>query len=223
VAALVWAMQSGRSAMAPFGLFLGSWLVFGSAVDLWSRTGRKGYRARLGRLTRLPRADWGKATAHAGMGVTIAGIAGLLAWEAEDIRVAKPGDRFEISGYTIALMDVQDIAGPNYQSRLAEFDLLKGTTVIGTVYPEKRFYPVAEMATTEAGIDNGFLRDIYVVIGDPQDGGGWAVRTYVKPLANWIWGGAILMALGGFLSLSDRRYRVAAGAKKTIPEGVPAE
>jgi len=223
VAALVWAMQSGRSAMAPFGLFLGSWLVFGSVVDLWSRTGRKGYRARLGRLTRLPRADWGKATAHAGMGVTIAGIAGLLAWEAEDIRVAKPGDRFEISGYTIALMDVQDIAGPNYQSRLAEFDLLKGTTVIGTVYPEKRFYPVAEMATTEAGIDNGFLRDIYVVIGDPQDGGGWAVRTYVKPLANWIWGGAILMALGGFLSLSDRRYRVAAGAKKTIPEGVPAE
>jgi cytochrome c-type biogenesis protein CcmF len=88
--------------------------------------------------------------------------------------------------------------------------------------PEKREYPVAQMPTTEAALDSGFLRDIYVVIGDPQIGGGWAVRSYYKPLANWIWGGSILMALGGFLSLSDRRYRVAAGARK-VPQGVPAE
>jgi cytochrome c-type biogenesis protein CcmF len=90
------------------------------------------------------------------------------------------------------------------------------------MHPEKRVYPVAQMPTTEAALDNGFLRDIYVVIGDPQEGGGWAVRSYYKPLANWIWGGAILMALGGALSLSDRRYRVAAGARR-LPQGVPAE
>jgi cytochrome c-type biogenesis protein CcmF len=83
------------------------------------------------------------------------------------------------------------------------------------------------MPTTEAGINNGFTRDVYVTLGDPQDNGGWAVRTWIKPFANWIWGGTIIMALGGALSLSDRRYRVAAGAGKgTVtkgPEGVPAE
>ena len=78
------------------------------------------------------------------------------------------------------------------------------------------------MPTTEAAIDNGIFRDLYLVIGDPQAGGGWAVRTYVKPFANWIWAGAIVMAIGGGLSLSDRRFRVAAGARKS-PAGVPAE
>jgi cytochrome c-type biogenesis protein CcmF len=82
---------------------------------------------------------------------------------------------------------------------------------------------VAQMPTTEAGIRNGILRDVYVVLGDPQTGGGWAVRTYIKPFANWVWGGAILMALGGFISLSDRRLRVAAGAAKSSAKSVPAE
>jgi cytochrome c-type biogenesis protein CcmF len=78
------------------------------------------------------------------------------------------------------------------------------------------------MPTTEAAIDNGIFRDIYLVIGDPQDGGGYAVRSYVKPFANWIWGGAMLMAFGGMLSLTDRRYRVAAGARRA-PVAQPAE
>jgi cytochrome c-type biogenesis protein CcmF len=95
---------------------------------------------------------------------------------------------------------------------------------VGHVFPEKRVYPVAQMPTTEAGIRNGILRDVYVVLGDPQDNGGWAVRTYIKPFANWIWGGAILMALGGIISLTDRRLRVAAGAaKRREPDAVPAE
>ena len=79
--------------------------------------------------------------------------------------------------------------------------------------PEKRYYPVAQMPTTEAAIRTRPLGDLYLVIGEPQDGGGWAVRTFVKPFADWVWGGALMMALGGFLSLSDRRYRVAAGAR----------
>jgi cytochrome c-type biogenesis protein CcmF len=94
---------------------------------------------------------------------------------------------------------------------------------VGQVFAEKRIYPVAQMPTTEAGIRNGILRDVYVVLGDPQTGGGWAVRTYIKPFANWVWGGAILMALGGFISLSDRRLRVAAGAAKSSAKSVPAE
>ncbi|MEX1233794.1 MAG: heme lyase CcmF/NrfE family subunit [Roseovarius sp.] len=227
VLGLAWAVQSGRSLMGPVGLALGTWLVVGAAIDLWSRTGTRGdASSRMRRLGRLPRADWGKATAHAGLGVTMAGIAGLLAWESEDIRVVNVGDSFDLAGYTITLEDVRRSEGPNYETTIADMRLSRNGETIGMLQPEKRFYPVAEMPTTEAAIDIAFLRDVYVVIGDPQEGGGWAVRTYHKPLANWIWGGAILMALGGFLSLSDRRYRVAAGARKSAvrPSGeVPAE
>jgi len=220
-AGLAWALQSGRSAMGPIGLFLGTWLIAGAVVDIWGRTGRSGNR--IARLTRLPRADWGKAVAHGGFGVTIAGIAGMLAWAADDIRVVKTGDSFDVAGFTITLQGVREVQGPNYISTTADIALSKSGAAIALLHPEKRYYPVAEMPTTEAGIDNGFLRDVYVVIGDLQEGGGWAVRTYYKPLANWIWGGAILMALGGALSLSDRRYRVAAGARKPVRGGVPAE
>ncbi len=223
VAALAWAMQSGRSALGPMGLFLCTWLVAGAATDLLQRTGRG--RGRLARLGRLPRADWGKAVAHGGLGVTMAGVAAMTAWQVEDIRVVQPGERFEVAGYELTLEDVREVKGPNYLSTMAVVRLAREGREIATLLPEKRIYPVSRMPTTEAALDNGFLRDIYVVIGDPQEGGGWAMRTYYKPLANWIWGGAILMALGGLLSLSDRRYRVAAGsARRARPaRAVPAE
>ncbi len=221
VAALVWAVQSGRSAMGPIGMMLGTWLMAGAVIDLLSRAGRG--RNRLQRLTRLPRSDWGKAVAHSGLGVTMAGIAGLLAWEVEDIRVVQTGETFDVSGYEFTLREVEQVQGPNYISTMAAVDVARGGELVTTLHPEKRVYPVAGQPTTEAAIDNGFLRDVYVVIGDPQQAGGWAMRVYIKPLANWIWGGSILMALGGFLSLSDRRYRVAAGARNSRLQGVPAE
>jgi len=223
LAALAWALQSGRSALGPLGLFLGTWLVAGAVVDLLTRTGRGKMGARLRRMMRLPRADWGKAVAHAGLGITIFGIAGLLAWQVEDIRAAKYGERFEVASYGIELMNVQDVRGPNYVAERAEIRVWRGDHEIARLFPEKRVYPVAGMPTTEAGIDSGALRDLYVVIGDEQVGGGWAVRTYIKPLANWIWMGSIIMALGGVLSLTDRKYRVAAGAKKAPSGAVPAE
>ncbi len=218
---LAWAVQSGRSLLGPVGVFLGAWLVFGAAVDLWGRTGRKD---RLARLMRLPRADWGKAVAHAGLGITMLGIAGLMAWEEEDIRVVQLGEPWNVAGFTLELTEVNRVQGPNYFSTMGTMELSKDGQPISTLHPEKRQYPVARMPTTEAAIDNGFLRDVYTVIGNPQDGGGWAVRVYYKPLANWIWGGSILMAIGGALSLSDRRYRVAAGARRRqAMQGVPAE
>ncbi|SEM15425.1 cytochrome c-type biogenesis protein CcmF [Roseovarius azorensis] len=220
IAALAWALQTGRSALGPLGLFFAAWLIGGATVDLWSRTGRG--QDRLGRLSRLPRADWGKAVAHGGLGVTMAGVAAMMAWEVEDIRVLQVGEDLKIAGYGLRLEEVLREDGPNYIATRATFALTRDGREIAKMYPEKRIYPVAQMPTTEAALNNGFLRDIYVVIGDPQEGGGWAVRSYYKPLANWIWGGSILMALGGCLSLSDRRYRVAAGARK-LPQGVPAE
>ena len=220
VGALLYAMESGRSALGPVGLMLGTWLVAGAAVDLWSRTGTGGFA----RLARLPRADWGRVVAHAGLGVTIAGIASMMAWQQEDIRVVQTGDTVELAGYSLTLDGVRQVQGPNYASTMADVTLTKGGKVIGTMHPEKRFYPVAGMPTTEAAIDNGVLRDIYIALGDPQQGGGWAMRSYYKPLANWIWCGALLMAFGGLLSLTDRRFRVAAGAAKAARvQGVPAE
>ncbi|QPM89852.1 heme lyase CcmF/NrfE family subunit [Pseudooceanicola algae] len=211
IAALFWAMQDGRSALGPLGLGLGAWLIGGAVVDIWTRTGSGGFA----RLLRLPGADWGRVVAHGGLGVTLAGIAAMLAWQQEDIRVVQIGDTVELAGYAITLEDVREVRGPNYLSTTADIALARKGRDVATLHPEKRVYPVAAMPTTEAAIDNGFLRDIYVVIGDPQQGGGWAMRSYYKPLANWIWGGAMLMALGGGLSLSDRRFRVAAGAAKT--------
>jgi len=221
--ALTFAVQSGRSALGPVGVFLGAWVVMGAVIDIWGKTGRAGNR--MGRLTRLPRADWGKAVAHGGLGVTMFAIAGLMAWEQEDIRVAQVGESFEVAGYTLTLQDVRQVQGPNFRSTTGDVLLSRNGREISTLHPEKRIYPVQQMPTTEAAIDYGLLRDVYVVIGDPQNNGGWTVRTYYKPLANWIWGGSILMALGGLLSLSDRRYRVAAGARKagTRAQGVPAE
>ena len=222
--ALVWTMQTGRGMLAPIGLVLLVWLLGGALVELYTRTGRGDFGSKLRRLRTLPRADWGKAVAHSGFGVTIFGVAALTAWQLEDIRVAQVGDRFDVGAYSIELADVRRAPGPNYESIMAEMVVYRGDREVARLFPEKRNYPVAQMPTTEAAIDNGIFRDVYLVIGDPQASGGWAVRTYIKPFANWIWAGCIIMALGGVLSLTDRRFRVAAGARKAAPTGaVPAE
>ena len=109
---------------------------------------------------------------------------------------------------------MQNIRGPNYTSTTGIISLKKDGRFISELQPEKRYYPVARVPTTEAAIDYRFFRDVYVVIGDRQVGGGWVIRTYIKPFANWMWTGCILMAIGGLFSLSDRRYRVAAGVRR---------
>lgn len=216
IGALIWGLQSGRSPFAPIGIAIASWLVLGVLAELADRSklGRAGAAETLRRLVNLPRADWGKSLAHMGFGFTVFGIAAVTAWEVEDIRLAKQGDVIEIGGYEIIFEGVRGIQGPNYQSDIGQFKVLKDGVEEVRLYPEKRFYPVQQTPTTEAGIDSGITRDIYLVLGDTQDNGTtWAVRSYVKPFANWIWLGAVVMSLGGLVSLTDRRYRVGAVAK----------
>ena len=215
VGALVWTLQTGGSILAPIGLTLGVWLVAGTLFDLWLRGGRNGISARLQRIARLPRADWGKALAHGGLGVTIFAVSAMLGWASEDIRVAQIGQSFEHNGYSITLTDVRRVQGPNFISSTGFVDVHRDGVLVAQLEPEKRVYPAAGMPTTEASIDYGFARDIYLALGDPQENGGWALRTYVKPFANWLWGGTIIMAFGGLISLTDRRFRVAAGARKS--------
>lgn len=217
-AGLAFAVTTGHSALAVVGAALGAWLIGGAAIDIWQRAGREA-----GRLTRLPRADWGRVIAHAGLGVTFVGISLLMAWSVEDIRVAREGESFTVAGYDFTLQDVQDEQGPNYVSTTAEIRVARDGREIGVLHPEKRVYPVQAMPTTEAAIRSSFTGDVYVVIGDPQQGGGWAVRTYIKPFAFWIWLGCGLMALGGLVSLSDRRWRVAAASRRAAARPVAAE
>jgi cytochrome c-type biogenesis protein CcmF len=222
---LFYALGTGRSLAGLITIALGVWLVAGAAVDLWQRTGQgREIAAKFGRLTRLPRADWGKAVAHAGLGITFIGVGALVTYQIEDIRVAQIGEEFDVGAYHLTVRDVREVQGPNYISTMAFVEVAKDGRIVDLLTPEKRIYPVAGMPTTEAGIDSGFTRDVYVALGDPQLDGGWAVRTWIKPFANWIWGGAIIMALGGALSLTDRRYRIAAGAARDrAVVGVPAE
>ena len=214
--ALAFALQTGRSALGPLGLGLGAWVVAGSLTDLWVRAGRGGILARGRRIARMPAADWGKTLSHGGLGITIFAVAAMMSWAVEDIRVMRPGESFEIKGNRVTMLDVTKGRGPNYFTTQARMQVETGSRSF-EMRPEKRTYPVAGMATTEAAIHQGLGHDLYLVLGDPQDGGGWAVRSYWKPFANWIWGGALLMALGGAVSLSDRRHRIAAGARRAAP------
>ncbi|WP_299359934.1 heme lyase CcmF/NrfE family subunit [uncultured Paracoccus sp.] len=218
VAALVFAVSTGESALAVIGAGLGAWLIAGAALDLWHRAGRV-----RSRLAQLPRADWGRGVAHAGLGVTFIGVSLLMAWDVEDIRVAQIGERMQIAGYDVTLQDVSEVEGPNYVSTTATLLVERDGREVTVLQPEKRVYPVQAMPTTEAAISTGLFRDIYLVIGDEQAGGGWAIRSYIKPFALWIWVGSGLMALGGLLSLTDRRYRVAAAARRQPVQTVPAE
>lgn len=221
--ALVWVAQTGGAMLAPVGVALGVWVAGGAAWDLWLRTGREDWRARARRLLRLPRADWGKATAHAGLGVTIFAVAAMLGWQTEDIRAVREGESWMHGGYQLTLREVRRVEGPNFISTMATVEARLDGHLVTTLRPERRVYPVAGMPTTEAAIQYRWDRDLYLALGDPQQDGGWAIRTYIRPFANWLWAGTILMSLGGLISLSDRRFRVAAGARRAPAAALPAE
>ena len=222
-ALLAYAVTGGVSTLGPLGVALAVWLVAGVVVDLWQRCGRGAFGQRLARLMRLPRADWGRAMAHAGFGVVIFGIVSLTTWAVEDIRVVKVGETFDLGPYQVQLLGFSDEVGPNYTAKRADMRVTKNGAEVAMLHPAKRTYPIAGMATTEAAIRPGVFGDIYLVVGDPQDGGGYAVRSYLKPFAIWLWIGGMMLALGGMLSLSDRRFRVAAGARRTSDAVVAAE
>ena len=211
---LIWSLQTGGRILAPIGLALSAWVILGTLTDLIVRCRmlENGFFAGIRRLIKLTRADWGKAFAHIGLGLTIFGISAITAWETEDIRVAKIGETFEMSGYTFIFDDVTKVNGKNYSSDMGTISAYEGKKLVAKLKPEKRFYPVQRMPTTEAGINSTFKRDLYVALGDFQNDG-WTIRTYVKPFAVWIWIGCLVMAFGGLMSMTDRRLRFASTNK----------
>ena len=209
-------LTRGNDVLAALALALAVWVVAGSLVELASRLQlmRVPLSRSWQRAQGLPRSAYAMTMAHVGLGVLVAGITASSAWQSEAILVMKPGDRAEVAGYQFTLARIDEAPGPNYVARRATFDVTKDGAPVARIIPQKRFYPVEQQATSEAGIDTGLWRDLYVVLGDPVEGGAaddaYTVRIYHNPLVMWIWGGVIIMGLAGVLSLSDRRHRVGA-------------
>jgi cytochrome c-type biogenesis protein CcmF len=198
-----------------------AWLICGAAADIIERIKlfRLPVGASLQRLRGLPRGSFGTTIAHAGLGVTIAGIAGMsLASSA--IVLLKPGQTTHLAGYDFRLVGLHDAAGPNYAARVATIAISRDGVPVVTLAPERRSFPVQRMTTTEAKIQTNFFRDLYAVLGDERDGAA-VLRLHVNPLAPWIWLGALVMALGGVVSLADRRLRVGAPMRRgaVVPAG----
>jgi cytochrome c-type biogenesis protein CcmF len=147
--------------------------------------------------------------AHLGVAVFIVGVTLVKGYEVEkDVRM-HTGETVELSGYTFRLDGVQQVKGPNYGAARATMSVTRAEKHVVTLYPEKRTYFVQNMPMTEAAIDPGFTRDLYISLGDPLEDGGWLMRVHYKPFVSWIWVGCLIMALGGMLAATDRRYRTA--------------
>jgi cytochrome c-type biogenesis protein CcmF len=205
--------------MIAFGLLLSLWVAIAGFVNLKQRVAL--LRASSGRsfgsqLTAIPRGYYGMLLAHLGIAVFITGVTLVKGYEVEkDVRMQQ-GDTVEVGGYTFRLDGLSEVAGPNYDATRGAISVSKGGKQVRTMFPEKRFYRVQQMPMTEAAIDTGLTRDLYVSLGEPLEGGAWVVRIYHKPFVDWIWGGAFLMALGGILAISDKRYRRALTAEREV-------
>jgi cytochrome c-type biogenesis protein CcmF len=164
----------------------------------------------LTRAVGLPRSTWGTAFAHFGLGITLLGIIGETQWGSERIAEIKPGQSIAIRRYDLHLDGTTTRQGPNYREMAAHFTVRRNGEIIGVMEPSKRHFVSRGTGTTEAALMRRGFAHLYLSLGEPNADGSIAVRVYYKPLVLLIWLGAVLMVVGGMLSLSDRRLRVGA-------------
>ena len=216
-AAVVWFyMQHGGPVMAILGLAAGLFLIFGALTDLWFRAGVGKVAGDLAwrRFAGLPRSAFGTALAHAGLGVTVLGIIAVSTFQTENITQLKPGATAELGGYILRFDGTKPGIGPNFTEDRGHFTVSRGGVAVAEVSSAKRLFTARKSATTEAGILTFGLSQLYVSLGDAGTDGSMVVRIWWKPFIVCIWGGAIIMALGGMVSLSDRRLRVGAPSRR---------
>jgi len=209
VVALAVPFIMGRfSALVGLGIGLAAWIIASAAVSLLDRVKHASSGAGIAaRLASTPRAYYGMLLAHVGVAVFVVGVTLVKGYEAEkDARMA-PGDTLALGGYTYRFDSVREVQGPNYVAARATITVTKGADTVATLHPERRVYRVQEMPMTEAAIDNGVFRHLYVALAEAVGDNAWIVRVHYKPFVAWIWGGCVLMALGGILAATDRRYR----------------
>ncbi len=190
------------------GLLLSAWIVTTTLVNIRERVSHLSAKNFMSGLSALPRAYWGMVLAHCGIAVFIVGVTMVKGFEVEQDLRMNVGETATIGGYTFRFDGAQDVKGPNYRAARGTVAVSKDGREVTVMYPEKRLYSVQNQAMTEAAIDSGLWRDLYVSLGEPLENGAWSVRLYHKPFVDWIWGGCLIMALGGLLAVSDRRYRL---------------
>jgi cytochrome c-type biogenesis protein CcmF len=206
------------------GLFLAFWVIAATVVMVAQRFARMPQRGIAARLAGNTPAWYGMLLAHLGVAVFIIGVTLVKGYEVErDVRLA-PGESAVVGPYTFTFRGLASRAGPNYDALVGTFDVSRDGRALRTLEPAKRSYRASGQVMTEAAIDPGLFGDHYVSLGEPVTdagpGGAWSVRIYVKPFVDWIWFGCLIMALGGFLAIADRRYRVA--VRRRVPAAAVA-
>ncbi|MGR5166614.1 heme lyase CcmF/NrfE family subunit [Vibrio astriarenae] len=192
--------------MAYIGWIMALWIIFMHSYELYQRATHR--HPFVEGVMKLQRSHWAMMLGHIGLAVSVIGIAMVQNYSIErDVRLA-PGEHYEIKGYDFYFKQLRDNDGPNYDGYIADFEIIRDGKVLNTLHAEKRFYKTARSMMTEAAIDRGITRDLYVAMGERLDDNvSWAVRLYYKPFVRWIWAGSLLMAIGGAVSISDKRYR----------------
>jgi cytochrome c-type biogenesis protein CcmF len=227
VAAIVLPLLGGHwSPMIGLGILLAAWVAAAVCTSAWVRLRPgpdAGGRGLWARIAGQPRSYWGMLLAHLGVAVFIVGVTIVKGFETEkDVRM-DVGDTATVGPYVFTFKGIRTGTGPNYEYTRGIMEVARNGALERTLEPEKRIYRVQQNPMTEAAIDTGFTRDLYVSLGEPVGGTAWVVRLYYKPFIDWIWAGAVLMALGGAMALSDRRYRLAKRAARGVPDaGAPA-
>jgi cytochrome c-type biogenesis protein CcmF len=216
----------GGPVLAVLGFGLSAWLAAAVLTEFAERIRlfRIPFPDSIRRAVHLPRSSYGMTFAHFGLAVSVAGFA-ASAFDKEAIEILKPGGSIAIAGYELTLQQVNRIPGPNYIADDATIRVTRGGELVKVMHPERRFFPLQQQTTSETSIRTNFLADLYVALGESGSAGNWTVRVYWKPLVPWIWIGCVIMAFGGVVSLSDRRWRVGAAARATrrsVPQALQA-
>lgn len=229
VGVLVLALNQPTKVFAAVGAALGAWLVLGSLTELAERArlGRTGAGEAMRRLGRLPRGAWGMTLAHIGIGLFVAGASFETAFRVEAAKTLAVGDQMSLGAYTLRLDSVGPASGPNFEAERAVIDVVRGGRQVCQATPARRFYPVQRQTTSKVYICPPGLSDVYVVLGDRRDGANgqpvWLVRAYWNRLSRLIFLGPLVMAIGGAISLSDRRLRFGLPQRAARPALEPAE
>jgi cytochrome c-type biogenesis protein CcmF len=215
LAALIFAVIAwltfAPSAMVVMGVTFCAWILLATASHLIERLRHAPVGTSLWRRIRSqPRSYWGMIVAHAGVGIFVLGVTMVKGTETSNDVNMHVGDTTSVGGYVFRFNDLQQVEGPNYTAMRGTFEVTHNGSKVATMTPEKRVFTVQRMPMTDAAIDRGFTRDLYVSLGEPAENGSWVVRVQHKPFVSWIWSGCIIIAFGGFLAASDRRYRLKA-------------
>jgi cytochrome c-type biogenesis protein CcmF len=196
--------------MASVGLAAGFWVIASSLYEPFQRLRKK---------QSLSRGVLGMTVAHIGVGMFAIGVTVVQSYKIEKDFALQPGESIEMQGYTFHFDSLQHVAGPNWDAEQAHFTVMKGDKEIAKLHPQKRVYRVRTMPMTEAGIEVDWNRDLFVAMGEDLGAGKWSMRLQYKPMVRFIWFGALVMAIGGLIAITDRRYRT---RKSTADERLPA-